>query len=606
MVIIGVDIEPGESPSKGEAHYAVVAVDENGKLIEKSEFAPRSRIIRLVWELKANIVAIDNIYELGESDKDIINFIKLLPEYTRIVQTTFNKGEFKSVKELALETGVTDNNSKLSPLRTAHINCLLALKGYGKIINPVEKRTKIIVARGRNLGPGGMSQNRYKRHIRGLLLRVARDIKEKLDRNGFDYDVIIRRTRAGIEGAVFTVYSPREKLYGVIKKMKGHDVIVDIRPVYKNKIEFIDDERENKRRIIVGVDPGLEVGIAIIDMHGKLLFLDTKRSIDREEIINIISRYGTPILVATDVNPVPDAVKKIASSVGSKLFVPEREMTSEEKQEIVSNYSKKVGAKVLDAHTRDSLSAALRAFHEVENKLRQAESLVARLEIDIDVEKVFDCILKGEPTSSCIEREIDKKLNKENETRIVTQIRHVNTVPNDEELNRLKLENIRYRRTISSLLMEKELLERRMEQMKLELRKDVERDRRIYELQLQLNEKDRIIDSMERKIHEYGQVTEKLRSTLSSLARKEAIVIPHESCPYVTVKDEKLLFLGEEVSPSIVPFFDGKIAIINKDLIDALKLLSREMEIENSKKIDLKDLIESYRSSRSKHSNFSF
>lgn len=169
-----------------------------------------------------------------------------MPEYTKIVQTTFNKGEFKSIKELALEMGILDNVMKLSPLRTAYVNCMLAIRGYGKVINPVEKRTKIIVARGRNLGPGGMSQNRYKRHIRGLLLRVAREIKEKLDRNGLDYDVIIRRTRAGIEGAVFTVYSPRERLYGIVKKMRGHDVVVDIRPIYKNKIEFNEPEREIK------------------------------------------------------------------------------------------------------------------------------------------------------------------------------------------------------------------------------------------------------------------------------------------------------------------------------------------------------------------------
>ncbi|WP_256202464.1 DUF460 domain-containing protein [Sulfuracidifex tepidarius] len=333
MIIIGIDIEPRESPSKGEPHYATVIINDKGEILEKSEFAPRSRIIRLAWELRADEIAIDNIYELGETDREVINFIKLLPDYTRIVQTTFNKGEFKSVKDLAFENGIIENNSKLSPLRTAYVNCLLAMKGYGKVINPVERRTKIIVARGRNLGPGGMSQNRYKRHIRGLLLRVAREVKEKLDRNGFDYDVVIRRTRAGIEGAVFTVYSPRERLYGIIKKMKGHDVVVDIRPVYKNKIEFNEKENEPKRRTIVGLDPGLEVGIAILDVHGKLLLLDTKRSIDREEIISIISNYGTPIMVATDVNPVPDTVKKIASALGCKLFVPEREMSAEEKQE---------------------------------------------------------------------------------------------------------------------------------------------------------------------------------------------------------------------------------------------------------------------------------
>lgn len=606
MIIIGIDIEPRESPSKGEPHYAAVIINDNGEILEKSEFAPRSRIIRLAWEMKADEIAIDNVYELGETDREVINFIKLLPDYTKIIQTTFNKGEFKSIKDLAFESGIIESNSKLSPLRTAYVNCLLALKGYGKVINPVEKRTKIIVARGRNLGPGGMSQNRYKRHIRGLLLRVARDVKEKLDRNGFDYDVVIRRTRAGIEGAVFTVYSPREKLYGIIKKMKGHDVVVDIRPVYKNKIEFNEKEKQSKRRTIVGLDPGLEVGIAILDVHGKLLLLDTKRSIDREEIISIILSYGTPIMVATDVNPVPDAVKKIAAALGCKLFVPEREMSAEEKQEAVSVYSKKTGIKVPDAHTRDSLSAALRAYHEIENKLRQAESLLSRLEIDIDMEKVFDCMIRGESISSCIEKEIDIQLNEENETKIVPQIRRVDSSRNEEEINKLKLENIRYRRTISSLIAEKELLERQIEEMKINIRREIERDRRIYELQLQLSEKEKIINYNESKLNESKVKIDQLNDLIIKIAKKETVIIPYDKCPYITIRDQKLFFLDEEMSPLLVPFFNGEIAIVTKDTIEALKILSREMEIENSKRINLKDLVESYRNSRSKHSNFSF
>ncbi|MCY0849305.1 DUF460 domain-containing protein [Sulfuracidifex metallicus] len=607
MIVIGVDIEPNESPSKGEPHYAVVAINEKGELIEKSEFAPRSRVIRLAWEMKAEIIAIDNIYELGETDRDVINFIKFLPEYTKIVQTTFNKGEFKTIKELALEMGILDNVMKLSPLRTAYVNCMLAIRGYGKVINPVEKRTKIIVARGRNLGPGGMSQNRYKRHIRGLLLRVAREIKEKLDRNGLDYDVIIRRTRAGIEGAVFTVYSPRERLYGIVKKMRGHDVVVDIRPIYKNKIEFNETEREIKRRIIVGLDPGLEVGIAIIDIHGRPLLLESRRSIDREEIINIIMSYGVPTIIATDVNPVPDAVKKIASTLNCRLFVPDREISAEEKQQIVSIFSKKTGMRIIDAHTRDSLSAALKAFHEIENKLRQAESLINRLELDINEERVYDCVIKGEPISSCIEKEIEEVLNRENNVKVIKQVKQVaeNQQPKDE-INKLKLENIRLRRTISSIIIEKEMLERRIEETKLNLKKDLERDRRIYELQLQLTEKDKLINSLtQTKLKNEAEIKQ-LKDVILKLSRNDAIPVFDDSSSLVYIKDGKLFFLGEEIDPIIVPFFNGQVAVIEKDTLNWLRLMSKELEIENSKKIDLKGLIESYRSSRSKHSNFSF
>jgi len=38
-----------------------------------------------------------------------------------------------------------------------------------------------------------------------------------LDSHGFDYDMIIRRSKAGLEGAQFVVYAPRESLYGIIR-----------------------------------------------------------------------------------------------------------------------------------------------------------------------------------------------------------------------------------------------------------------------------------------------------------------------------------------------------------------------------------------------------
>ncbi|WP_256201693.1 hypothetical protein [Sulfuracidifex metallicus] len=128
--------------------------------------------------------------------------------------------------------------------------------------------------------------------------------------------------------------------------------------------------------------------------------------------------------------------------------------------------------RIIDAHTRDSLSAALKAFHEIENKLRQAESLINRLELDINEERVYDCVIKGEPISSCIEKEIEEVLNKENNVKVIKQVKQVaeNQQPKDE-INKLKLENIRLRRTISSIIIEKEMLERRIEETKLNLKR---------------------------------------------------------------------------------------------------------------------------------------
>lgn len=64
-----------------------------------------------------------------------------------------------------------------------------------------------------------------------------------------------------------------------------------------------------KNPIIVGFDPGLTVGLAILDLNGNLLFLDSFKEISKSEIITKIMELGRAILIATDVENPPKAVK---------------------------------------------------------------------------------------------------------------------------------------------------------------------------------------------------------------------------------------------------------------------------------------------------------
>ncbi|WP_252896602.1 DUF460 domain-containing protein [Metallosphaera hakonensis] len=318
MRVMGIDIEKGSPNSTEQPRYAVVILDDNGEIVDKAEDVTKSRLVRLAWEYDVNLLGTDNIYELGSTDREIISMLALLPEKLEVVQVTVKNGTFLDLKDVAKEYGI-EVQGKPTPSRTAFLVATLALKGAGTKIKFVENRTKIIISKGRKSGPGGMSSNRYKRHLRGLVLRVFRRVKEELDKHNFDYDVVVRRTKAGMESAIFIVYAPRESLYGLVKKMSGHDVNLEIRAFYRDKIEFVDSRKISQRPVIVGLDPGLEVGISVIDMYGNPLLLTTKRGMDRESIIELILEKGTPALIATDVNPVPDMVKKNECNLKSQV-----------------------------------------------------------------------------------------------------------------------------------------------------------------------------------------------------------------------------------------------------------------------------------------------
>ncbi len=600
MRVMGIDIERGSPNSTEQPRYSVVILDENGETVVKVEDVTRSRLVRLAWEYDVSLLGTDNIYELGSNDKEVISLLSLLPEKLEVVQVTVKNGVFLDLKDVAKEYGI-EIQGKPTPSRTAFIVATLALKGAGTKIKFVENRTKIIMSKGRRSGPGGMSSNRYKRHLRGLVLRVFRRVKEELDRHNFDYDVVVRRTRAGMEGAMFIVYAPRESLYGLVKKMSGHDVNLEIRAYYRDRIEFVDTKRVAQRPIIVGLDPGLEVGISILDMYGNPVLLTTKRGIDRESVIELILEKGTPALIATDVNPVPDTVKKMSAILKARLYVPERSLSVDEKQALLDEYSTKFGIHVSDPHIRDSLAAAIVAYRDVERKLRQAEGMIGRFGIDIDRNNVFRCVVNGGTIAECIENEIEKKISVPQNAGIVKQ--EVKTEHNEklaEENTLLKQELIRLNRTVSRLIHEKEMLERRVEEIKRLYNAELDRDRRVEELKRILEQKNKEIIKLKELSQAESESLAKLSSIIEKLVKNEVTVV-RGFLKGLEVRDGQLYFGEWRISNDLAVYVGKDFALIDERLIKDLNLLKKEKEISREMSEDLlKRLVEEYRSSRSR------
>jgi predicted RNase H-like nuclease (RuvC/YqgF family) len=117
---------------------------------------------------------------------------------------------------------------------------------------------------------------------------------------------------------------------------------------------FLKPDRTNNshRGIIVGFDPGLTVGIAILDLNGNLISLVSCKEIRRSEIISHIISYGKTVLVATDVYPIPKTVKKLATTLNSKIWSPYKCMSIESKTDIVDSYLQYENNKSLEISTK--------------------------------------------------------------------------------------------------------------------------------------------------------------------------------------------------------------------------------------------------------------
>lgn len=403
---MGVDIQPGCSPmSSREAKYSVVII-RDGELIASYEDVPLYKLLRLVIEYHVDVIAVDNVFELVSSLDELDKLVELIPYNCRIVQVTRQGSEFTSVREISKE--LFKERVELTPLNTAYLNAIAALKGYGSEIQVFTDKTRIVITKGRSVSQGGMSQERYKRSINAGILQATKEIKKILDDNNFEYDMMVKKTRGGLEKSVFIVYAPRERLHGLVKPIRYKNVKIIVKP-FKQSHRVLSNT--STKPLIMGIDPGMTIGVALVDLDGNPVFAKSWRTVDRYEIVSTVSSYGKILIVATDVSNPPELVRKIASLLGAIIYSPDHDISITEKNEVIHEVRTTHGFEIEDSHTRDALAAALKAYGHYKNTILEVKSKIKHID-GVDVYQVISEIIKGRTLSDVLEEIYKKRMQK--------------------------------------------------------------------------------------------------------------------------------------------------------------------------------------------------
>jgi len=91
-------------------------------------------------------------------------------------------------------------------------------------------------------------------------------------------------------------------------------------------------------------------------------------------------------MIASDVNPLPKSIEKLASALGSKAFFPEVSLSNVEKAKIINEYKKEIKG----SHQKDALAAGLKAFryyHELFLKVEETLTKMKKM-------KIFDKVVE--------------------------------------------------------------------------------------------------------------------------------------------------------------------------------------------------------------------
>ncbi|MDP8012658.1 MAG: DUF460 domain-containing protein [Nanoarchaeota archaeon] len=139
---------------------------------------------------------------------------------------------------------------------------------------------------------------------------------------------------------------------------------------------------------ICGVDAGKNTAVAVLGMDGKLLHLESFKNKKYEELARVISTYGKTLIVATDVNPPPKTVRKIASSLNSKLFYPTKQFKKKQKYNVTQAYNEIIS----NSHERDALASAMKAYKKYTGLIMKIERFVGYSDKEYKEEIIYDII----------------------------------------------------------------------------------------------------------------------------------------------------------------------------------------------------------------------
>ncbi|MGV9102592.1 MAG: DUF460 domain-containing protein [Promethearchaeia archaeon] len=454
--VMGFDILPFHSPrSRTPAKYACVIMREGTVLNEYEEISRRS-MLNLVNEIRPKWLCTDNIFEIIPDSKSVIYLIEDLPPSTKLIQVTGVPPRQVTLQRLARQHDIP-LSGKPSPLEAARISAQLATQGVGYSLECFSAQTEIQVVRGRRPGRGGQSANRFRRRVQSMIQQMTREIESNLTKSQIEYDISIREADFGYASSRIVAYAPLHVVRGIVDSKHSGDFKVLVDPIRK-QTEFVPLEpqpapKEAKTQyFILGVDPGTTAAICLLTLRGKVQFLDSKKALTRADIIRMVYSKGTPVMVASDVTPVPNMVKKISSTVNADLFTPNSNIPVAEKNEIAREFGD--GVNISNAHERDALTAAVFAYRSIIPKLRQIDRKVRDERLEVDRDHLKAMVIRGTPMNEAIARLTKEKAEEE-------------APPESQEIEQMPEETLdSLRERYKELKDENESLEQRVEDLK--------------------------------------------------------------------------------------------------------------------------------------------
>jgi len=263
-----------------------------------------------------------------------------------------------------------------------------------------------------------------------------------------------------------------------------------------------------ERKLLVGIDPGTTCGLAVLDLDARPILIESSKGATRDTVIHKISEVGDALIVASDVSPAPDFVRKVASSLKAIIFAPEAAMESSEKHLIIQDYVVEHRIKSLGPHSRDALAAALKAFRHYSMKFKQVEACVRTLGRQVSLDEAKALVARGYTIKRALDLPIKRKEKRNaiktiqpRESSELTSLRK-KVSEQRRQLERFEVQNQRLLEKVERLRSEITRIESQRNKERAETLREVKMER-IY--QIQRSEIENLHAQLEKAKHEMAE-----------------------------------------------------------------------------------------------------
>lgn len=294
-------------------------------------------------------------------------------------------------------------------------------------------------------------------------------------------------------------------------------------------------KKSDMRKLIVGVDPGLNCGLAVLTFDGAPVLIESQRGWSMTKLIERIVDLGEPAIISSDVSPAPSFLERLSKKLNAVLFEPAISMSVEEKHQMTRAYMERYNVKVKNIHEIDALAAALKAYQHYKNKFEQIDAKLKNIEGDLSPDNVKDLVIRGYSIARAV-----KFLRGLSASKTLTTVRSGfsqeeklrNLVKELEERLMLERERVRLLKDINrelhlkikALKAEIEKLKETLKNVRSEQTAQIRREREYQRLVEEITSLKSRISEQESQIEEYRQALAHFQR-LSDLELKEGLTL---------------------------------------------------------------------------------